>query len=53
MRDAVIVDAVRTPTGKGKPTGSLAPVRARAAGLVLQTRCEAGGLANATILECL
>jgi acetyl-CoA acyltransferase len=26
MRDAVIVDAVRTPIGKGKPTGSLAPV---------------------------
>ena len=26
MRDAVIVDAVRTPVGKGKPTGSLAPV---------------------------
>ncbi len=26
MRDAVIVDAVRTPLGKGKPTGSLAPV---------------------------
>jgi len=26
MRDAVIVGAVRTPIGKGKPTGSLAPV---------------------------
>ena len=26
MRDAVIVDAVRTPVGKGKVTGSLAPV---------------------------
>src|SRR5713101_5607544 len=26
MRDAVIVDAVRTPIGKGKPTGSLSPV---------------------------
>jgi acetyl-CoA acyltransferase len=26
VRDAVIVDAVRTPIGKGKPTGSLAPV---------------------------
>jgi acetyl-CoA acyltransferase len=26
MRDAVIVDAVRTPVGKGKPTGSLSPV---------------------------
>ena len=26
MREAVIVDAVRTPIGKGKPTGSLAPV---------------------------
>ena len=26
MRDAVIVDAVRTPLGKGKATGSLAPV---------------------------
>jgi len=26
MRDAVIVDAVRTPIGKGKATGSLAPV---------------------------
>jgi acetyl-CoA acyltransferase len=26
MRDAVIVDAVRTPNGKGKPTGSLSPV---------------------------
>ena len=26
MRDAVIVDAVRTPIGKGKATGSLSPV---------------------------
>ncbi|WP_084965429.1 thiolase family protein [Thermoactinospora rubra] len=26
MRDAVIVEAVRTPTGKGKPTGALHPV---------------------------
>jgi acetyl-CoA acyltransferase len=26
MPDAVIIDAVRTPLGKGKPTGSLAPV---------------------------
>ena len=26
MRDAVIVDAIRTPIGKGKPTGSLSPV---------------------------
>ena len=26
MREAVIVDAVRTPIGKAKPTGSLAPV---------------------------
>ena len=26
MRDAVIVDAVRTPIGKAKPTGSLSPV---------------------------
>src|SRR5260370_41613435 len=26
MRDAVIVDAVRTPIGKGKSTGSLSPV---------------------------
>lgn len=26
MNDAVIIDAVRTPLGKGKPTGSLAPV---------------------------
>lgn len=26
MREAVIVDSVRTPTGKGKPTGSLAGV---------------------------
>jgi acetyl-CoA acyltransferase len=26
VRDAVIVDAVRTPIGKGKPTGSLSPV---------------------------
>jgi acetyl-CoA acyltransferase len=26
MRDAVIVDAVRTPIGRGKPMGSLAPV---------------------------
>jgi len=26
MRDAVIVDAVRTPIGKGKPGGSLSPV---------------------------
>jgi acetyl-CoA acyltransferase len=26
MRDAVIVDAVRTPIGKGKPTGRLSPV---------------------------
>jgi len=26
MRDAVIVEAVRTPIGKGKPTGALAGV---------------------------
>ncbi|MFD5764173.1 steroid 3-ketoacyl-CoA thiolase, partial [Streptomyces sp. NPDC127044] len=26
MRDAVIVEAVRTPIGKGKPNGSLAHV---------------------------
>jgi acetyl-CoA acetyltransferase len=26
MRDAVIIDAVRTPIGKGKPGGSLSPV---------------------------
>jgi acetyl-CoA acyltransferase len=26
MRDAVIVDGVRTPIGKGKATGSLSPV---------------------------
>lgn len=55
MRDAVIVDAVRTPIGKGKPAGSLSPVhpvdllaQARGARLALQTMCEAGGLANAT-----
>jgi len=64
MRDAVVVDAVRIPIGKGKPTGSLAPVHpvgllghtlhavhARGARLALQTMCEAGGLANATVLE--
>src|SRR5262250_328644 len=28
MREAVIVDAVRTPLGKGKPTGALHPVHA-------------------------
>src|SRR5262245_60817804 len=28
MREAVIVDAVRTPLGRGKPTGSLYPVHA-------------------------
>ena len=27
MRDAVIVEAVRTPIGKGKPTGALAGVQ--------------------------
>jgi len=114
MRDAVIIDAVRTPIGKGKPGGSLSAVhpvdllahtlralteafasvvlawqretgadlhkvnvhggaialghplgasgarimttlvhamRERGARLGLQTMCEAGGLANATIIE--
>jgi len=55
VRDAVIVDAVRTPIGKGKPTGSLSPVHPvdllAHTRLALQTMCEAGGLANATILE--
>ena len=37
--DAVIVGAVRTPVGKGKPSGAL------------QTMCEAGGMANTTIVE--
>jgi len=39
MREAVIVDAVRTPLGRGKPTGALHPVHAvdlGAAGLLDQ-----------------
>jgi hypothetical protein len=35
MTTAVIVDIIRTPSGKGKP-GAL---------------CEGGGMANATIIE--
>ncbi|MFE3450022.1 hypothetical protein ACFXJ8_13915 [Nonomuraea sp. NPDC059194] len=73
MRDAVIVQAVRSPIGRGKPGGALAHVhpvellahtlrarimttlvhamRQRGSRYALQTMCEAGGLANATILE--
>ena len=89
MRDAVIVDAVRTPVNEafasvvlawqretgvsldqvnvhggaiaiGHPLGAsgarlmttlVHAMHARGARLALQTMCEAGGLANATILE--
>ncbi len=93
LRDAVIVDGVRTPVGRGKPGGALADVHPEsvpgttinrqcgssqqaaafaaqgvmaggydivmAAGAEmmsavrygLQTMCEAGGMANGTIIE--
>jgi acetyl-CoA acetyltransferase len=66
MPDAVIVDAVRTPIDKGKPGGALTSshptdllartprprhARPRGARWGLQTMCEAGGLANATVVE--
>jgi hypothetical protein len=52
MHSAVIIDAVRSPMGKGKPAkadrpgGALSSVR-----FGLQTMCEAGGMANATLIE--
>jgi len=54
MRDAAIVDAVRTPLGASgaRPMTTLVHARhARGARLARQTMCEAGGLANAAILE--
>ncbi len=44
MRDAVIVEAVRTPVGNMRDNG----IR-----YGLQAMCEGGGLANATLLELL
>jgi acetyl-CoA acyltransferase len=61
LRDAVIIDGIRTPAGRGKPGGALSGVHpidllagtldALAAPNGLQTMCEAGGMANATIIE--
>ena len=53
MRDAVVVEAVRTPVGKRN--GGLAGVHPTdlSARYGLQTMCEGGGQANATILELL
>lgn len=67
MRDAVIVEAVRTPVGKRNGalsgvhpvdlSGHVLRALAERSGIDpavvdrLQTMCEGGGLANATILE--
>ena len=56
-RDAVIVSAVRTPIGKGKASGArimttlVNALEQRGGRYGLQTMCEAGGMANATIIE--
>ena len=47
---AVIVDAIRTP-GKGKKGGQLSGMHHLGASCGLQTMCEGGGMANATIIE--
>ncbi|MFR9792407.1 thiolase family protein [Streptomyces sp. MB22_4] len=50
MRDAVIVEAVRTPIGKGKPTGALADVHpVQLLAHTLKTLVERSGVAPALI----
>ncbi|QMU71091.1 thiolase family protein [Streptacidiphilus sp. P02-A3a] len=50
MRDAVIVDAVRTPVGKGKPGGALSGVHpADLSAHVLKALAERNGLDPATV----
>ena len=68
MRDAVIVEAARTPVGKrgggaialGHPLGATGAIlmtrmvhhmRDRGIRYGLQTMCEGGGTANATLVE--
>jgi acetyl-CoA acetyltransferase len=57
MRSAVIVDAVRTASGRGKPGGArllttmVSHLEATGGRYGLQTMCESGGMANATIIE--
>ncbi|GEO01553.1 hypothetical protein NSE01_33850 [Novosphingobium sediminis] len=41
MAEPLIIDAVRKPMARGKPGGRYG----------LQTMCEAGGMANAAIIE--
>jgi acetyl-CoA acyltransferase len=50
MRDAVIVDAVRTPVGKGKPGGALSGIHpVDLSAHVLKALAERNGLAPATV----
>ena len=50
MRSAVIVDAVRTPSGRGKPGGALSGVHpADLAGIVLTALLERNGLESAQV----
>ncbi|MEP9385082.1 thiolase family protein [Nocardioides sp. KR10-350] len=50
MRDAVIVDAVRTPVGKGKPGGALSGIHpADLSAHVLRTLAERNGLDPVTV----
>ena len=50
MRSAVIVDAVRTPSGRGKPGGALSGVHpADLVGIVLTALLERNGLESAQV----
>ncbi|WP_055405814.1 MULTISPECIES: hypothetical protein [unclassified Mycobacterium] len=49
--DAWILDAVRTPRGRGRPDGGLHAVHPQALFARCLTMCTGGGMGTATIIE--